>query len=64
MTDIITQLKNNITRLAQAEGKSETDIINELLAGAAVVGHEENVEILIAIKMEMVEAQVKEVLAR
>jgi hypothetical protein len=63
MTDI-TQLKSNITHFAQAEGKSELDIVNELLTGAAAMDHQENVEILMAIKIEMIQAELEEIYSR
>jgi hypothetical protein len=46
----VEQLKLNIKALAETRGKTELEIINDLLEGAAILGHEENVEVLLEIR--------------
>ena len=60
----IDQLKQNIKTLAAKENKTELQIVNELLSGAAKMGHEENVEILLGIRQPMIQSAIDEILNR
>ena len=60
----VDQLKKNIAELAQQENKTELEIVNELLAGAAKCNHEAVIEILLDIRQPMIQAQLDAIHAR
>lgn len=57
----ITQLTENIKTIAERENKTELEIVNELLSGAAKSGHEEAIEVLLDIRRPMIQPILDEI---
>ena len=60
----INSLEQNIRTLAAKEGKSVLDIINELLSGAAKMGHEDAIDALLEIRQPLIQPQIDAILSR
>ena len=60
----LNMLKENIQNLATKEGKSQVDLINELLAGAAASAHWDTVNLLLEIRWPLIQPQINAILSR
>ena len=60
----LNMLRENIQNLAAKEGKSALDIINELLSGAAKMGHEDAIDALLQIRQPLIQPAIDAVLSR
>ena len=60
----LNMLKENIQNLATKEGKSQVDLINELLAGAAANAHWDTVNLLLEIRWPLIQPQINAILSR
>jgi peptide subunit release factor 1 (eRF1) len=60
----IEQLSNNVKQMAADEGVTEVEIINQLLAGAAKMGHEEAITALLELRQPLIQPNIDAVLNR
>jgi hypothetical protein len=60
----MSELSENITKLAQEQNKPELDIINDLLAGASAVGNKKMIDALLTIRKPLIDAKIAAILNR
>jgi hypothetical protein len=60
----LNELKANIETMAVDENKTPLDIINELLTGAAKMGHEAAIDALLTIRQPLIQDKIDAVLSR